>query len=454
MGAAQSGGPWCHTCDAACGRTISAPVIGQADASEHELLASSMKQCEALLPPDALKPGGNDASTRASPTDTQEEDWPTPTAGRLEGELAPAEGSGGKEPTTPPAAAAPGRPDAENPFDDLDPEAVLPEALQRVAPLLELKDYNMLAAEEIFAQAIASLEGRRGSADAAEAKLATVSLEALRSSEQFKVVNERVAQFDSATEILYNENMQTLFECDYGRFDLCVSPDGRWFDYRMTVDIDAPLSEALSTGHEMDYVPQAQPLVHQAEFIGEHSGFNLKFIMRMAVLIFKSELVIEIVRHRDTRFGYLLEVARTEFPHEGAGIPKKAWGAIRPWIYTTNFWMPRGGGQTGCTIVQVTRVDCTMSVPAWVLNFVFKKMSTTFIEDLRSSAIKALQPESPWAQKIKEDKHGFYRELRKIEEVAGTRHEVSAKTVPKKDVFDRPWRLYPELLDTRPPCSR
>lgn len=361
------------------------------------------------------------------------------------------------------AAESPSNP---NPFDEMDAPAVVKEALERVSALMTLREYNTLEAEEVFAQALSSLSERReapkegeggepkeGEELAVEAG-AAACIEELRAAELFKVVNDRVAQLDAATEILYNDNMKTLFDCEYGRFDICVSPDGRWFDYRMTVDIEAPLSEALSTGHEMEYVPQAQPLVNDAEFIGEYSGFNLKFIMRLAVLIFKAELVIEIVRHRDKRFGYVLEVARSEFPQENVNLPKKAWGAIRPWIYTTNLWLPRGNGQSGCTIVQVTRVDCTMSVPSWVLNFVFSKMSTTFINDLRSSALKALSPTSPWAAKIKEDQHGFYAELRKVEEVAAEREEVKATSVPGIELFDRPWRLMPDLVDTRPPCSR
>mmetsp|Transcript_118257 Transcript_118257/g.341867 ORF Transcript_118257/g.341867 Transcript_118257/m.341867 type:complete len:412 (+) Transcript_118257:81-1316(+) len=348
-----------------------------------------------------------------------------------------------------------------NPFDEMGAGAVVESALEQARSMMTLREYNTLQAEEVLAQAIASLEARCAALEPLDddetrrdRDEAARSLERLRSSELFQVVSDRVAQFDSAVEILYSSDMTTLFEGEYGTFDLCVSPDGSWFDYRIKVDVEAPLSEALATGHEMEYVPQAQPLVNDAAYIGEYSGFNLKFILRLAVLIFKSELVIEVVRHRDKRFGYVVEVARSEFPQVDEDIPKKAWGAIRPWVYNANLWMPRGDGKLGCTIVQVTRVDCTFSVPSWVLNFIFKKMSTTFINDLRSSAIKALNPESPWAKKIKEDKDGFYEELRRIEGAAQWRQEVRAKSVPDSGIFDRPWRLRPPLLDTRPPSSR
>lgn len=424
--------------------------MGKGDFAGDLLTEMPRAGCAAGLPTGPLL---GDASTRATET---MEDWPTPSTefDRDDGDAASPPAGGRSGPPSDPAALMAkksSRREEENPFDEVDVGGVVEEATRRVRPLLALREYNILAAEEVLAQALASLEARSCGAEASTAQRAAKEL---RASEFFGVVHERVAQLDSAAEIVYNANMTTLFECDYGKFDLCVSPDGRWFDYRMTVDIDAPLSEALSTGHEMEFVPQAQPLVNQAEFIGEYSGFNLKFIMRLAVLIFKSELVFEIIRHRDRRFGYVLEVARTEFSHEGVTLPKKAWGAIRPWIYTTNLWMPRGAGKRGCTIVQVTRVDCTVSVPTWVLNFVFKKMSTTFIADLRSSALKALHPDSPWAKKIQEDKDGFYRELRRIDEAAEGRREVRAKTVPGREIFDRKWRLRPALVDTRPPSSR
>mmetsp|Transcript_69563 Transcript_69563/g.201561 ORF Transcript_69563/g.201561 Transcript_69563/m.201561 type:complete len:424 (-) Transcript_69563:164-1435(-) len=329
--------------------------------------------------------------------------------------------------------------------DKFQGDALVDAALEAASLAMTKQEYNVLSAEAELASTEQRLQAMGDSSRL---------LERLRSATVYKEVRERVAQLDAATEILYNDHMETLFECEYGQFDICASPDGRWFDYRMTVDIEAPLSEALSTGHEMDFVPQAQPLVNSAQFVGEYSGFSLNSLMRVAVLIFKAELALEIIRNRDHRFGYVLEIVRSEFSHEGLPMPKKAWGAIRPWVYTTNLWLPRGDGKTGCTVVQATRVDCTISVPHWVLNFVFKHMSTSFVEDLRASALKALQPESPWARRIQEDKLGFYKELRKVEEVAHGRREVCSKSIPGREIFERPHRMRPPPVDTRPPSSR
>lgn len=334
---------------------------------------------------------------------------------------------------------------AENLFDGLEGDPLVDRALGRASSFLTVQDYSPLAAEEVLAQAVAVLE----------AKGPAHCLARLRASEVYKEVSDRIAQHDAAAALIHNTNMETLHEGPDGRFDIAVSPSGTWFDYRMTIDIEAPLGECLSTGAEMDLVPQAQPLVtYPPEYIGKHSGFNFKVLSKLNVLFFRAELLFEIIRARSHRFGYLLEIIRTDFDKQGVEIPKKGWGAIRPWVYTANLWMPRGGGRTGTVLVQVTRVDCTFSVPHWVLNFVFRNLATTFMADLRASALQATQADSQWARRIKEDAEGLYAELRTVENAATSRREVSAKSLPGQEIFDRPWRLRPPSVDTRPPSSR
>jgi len=408
--------------------------------------------------------------------------------------------------------------DGENPFDGVDAASVVATTLKRAENLLAGGRYDVLGAEQVLAQAIASLEARSeasaraaaspsserttaadaassasdvgggldmtaeepgsgqpgsgppGDADtdrgapASQATTAATSDEAeqadadrahvarVLSSPTFREVSDRVAQFDASVSSLYTQGFKTLFDSASGKFEMRAAPNRRWFEYRMTVDIDAPLTECLSTGHEVDLLPQAQPLVSQSVMLGKPFGFNFTSMMRLGFPLIQPEVLIEVVRHRDHKFGYLIEVVRSEFASDD--VPPKGWGVVRPWVFHTNLWIPRGGGKVGTTIVQVSRVDCTMAVPSWFLNVLLTKMSSAFIQDLRSSALKAMQPSSPWAQRIKEDKDGFYKELRSVETLAASRREVRVDSVPGVDIFNRPWRLRPPELDTRPPSSR
>mmetsp|Transcript_109115 Transcript_109115/g.314302 ORF Transcript_109115/g.314302 Transcript_109115/m.314302 type:complete len:414 (-) Transcript_109115:28-1269(-) len=333
---------------------------------------------------------------------------------------------------------------SDNVFNGMEPEVVVPDALERATRCMEPEDMDILAAEAVLAQAVDRLQA----CGAAEA------LARLEESDVYQTVSMRISHFNAAVDNIYGKDMEVFFESENSRFDAHVSPDGRWFEYRMTVDVDAPLAEALATGQEQDLVHKAQPLVSSAEFIGESNPFDIKFIWRLPVVIFRVELVLEIIRHRNRDFGYLLEIARTEFSQDGLTMPKRGFGAIRPWINHTTLWIPRGGGSNGTTVVQLSRVDCTMAVPKWILHFLLRNMATTFVNDLRNTAEMASKPGSLWKERIERDACALYGKLREVERAAAGRSEVRFDSVPGRQVFDRRWRLNVPRIDTRPPSAR
>lgn len=316
---------------------------------------------------------------------------------------------------------------------------IVAEAIAKAEQLME--DYDILEAEAVLVEALKELE------DNAEA------CTELRQAPVFKSVSDRVAQYDALSSMLTNPNMKTLWESEDGKFEL-HQEQGTWFDYKMTLNIDAPLSECVATGHELDLVPKAQPLVSGTEKLGPCGKFLMVTLMKLSVVLFRVELLFEVLRVRNKKFGFLAESIRSSFPANGRHIPEKGWRSVRPWVYTANLWMPRGGGQPGTVLVQVTRVDCGLNVPQCVLNFVFRQMASTFMSDLRNSAARAQEAGSPWATRIAEDESGLYRDLRDLETAAQHRRTVTAQTFPGSEVFDRPSRLMPEPVDTRPPSSR
>lgn len=345
-------------------------------------------------------------------------------------------------------------------------ESVASEAGRMAAEIIAeaerlMEETNVLEAEEVLAQALARLADtscaqRAGESEGAagQAVDALASAGAIRSSAVFGRVQERVAQWDAGCDMLSATNMQVLYESENGKFEL-FQGNGSWFDYRMTVNLEAPLCACLATCMELDLIPLIQTNFKKPpQILGPTTNHLLRTLASLDVLICRVELLFEILRIPDRKFGFFAESIRSSFPSDGVEIPPKGSWAVRPWIYTTNVWMPRGGEEKGTVLVQVTRVDCGIKVPQFVLDFVFRQISGSYMADLRKGAAKALDPESPWAKRIQEDKHGLYRELRELETVAEKRRAVNAKTMPGKEVFDRSWRLRPTPHDTRPPSSR
>lgn len=319
-------------------------------------------------------------------------------------------------------------------------ERVIEEAIRKASDLME--DTEILEAEAVLAAALKEMEDSPQACDQ------------LRQSPIFTSVSDRVAQYDAICSMMANDKMRTLWESEDGKFEL-YQVEGTWFDYKMTLNIDAPLSECIATGQEVDLIPQAQANVSGTpEKLGPCSKFLMVTLMKLSVVLFRVELLFEVLRVRNKKFGFLAESIRSNFPADGRPIPEKGWRSVRPWVYTANVWMPRGGGQPGTVLVQVTRVDCGLNVPQRVLNLVFKQMAPTFMADLRKSAAKAREAGSPWAKRIKEDASGLYRDCRELEASAQQRRTVTAQTFPGSEVFDRPSRLMPEPVDTRPPSSR
>lgn len=334
---------------------------------------------------------------------------------------------------------------------DGDSSTITAEAvLARVEGLM--KDYHVLEAEEVIAQAFASLRGRAGEAEEAEQAIA-----AIQRSPIFQTVSDRIAQYDAACAMLSATNMKLLYEAPEGKFELYQPAAGRWFDYRITMNIDAPLCECIASMAEIDLIHHIQTMFSKPlEPLGEWNNWTLvRSCGEVNVKVFNVDLRLETMRVPESRFGFVIESVRSEFPTEGLNMPnKKGWFTVKPWISTTNTWMPRGGEERGTVLVQVTRVDVPMTVPQAILDFVFRNLAKSFMGDLQKGASKALDPESPWAKRIAEDRFGMYAKLRDLEAVARQRGAVSAQSMPGSSVFDRPWRLKPTPQDTRPPSSR
>lgn len=314
---------------------------------------------------------------------------------------------------------------------------------------LFMKEFELVEAEEVLAKALHILEEVRGQPED------LLAAKELRTSNIFAMVSERVGQYDAACALLLNEDMQTLWETDTGRFELHQGP--KWFTYRLSIEIDAPLTHCLSTGHEQDLVPEVQTVVASKPLVIEKlCPWLYVTLTPLRVIMFRVELIFEFLRVRSRRQGFMVESITSEFPSNDLPIPEKenSWRVLRPWVYTSNLWMPRGGDKPGTILIQVTRVDYGFTAPSFVLNWIFRNMAATMMADARRSAARTSEPGNPWARRIAEDQEGFYQELEKVDMVGSAKPIWESQKLPSKEFFNRKWRLHPKLADTAPPSSK
>jgi len=344
------------------------------------------------------------------------------------------------------AASPSNSPRHHNSVDDFGAEEVM-KALKSAQTLIE--DIRLLDAEQVLAEAQHRLSTTSGCDE---------HLKELMESEIYKNVVHRVSQFDATVDMLFNADMEVLYESEHGRFDVYQPPGmPTVFDYRMTVSTDAPLSESLSTGVEVDLFQGVVPMVSSTPIdLRSPSAHLMAVMVKFGVMMFRTELLFEAFRVRGgANSDCLVECVSSEFKlPDGKTGPKAAWMAVRPWISTANMWLPRGGGNSGTVLVQVCRVDTQIKVPQSVLNFVFRQLASTLMQNLREGSLKAIDKDSTWAQRIAEDKMGLYAKMRDVEQNAALRKEVTSTTLPGREIFDRPWRLKPKPRDMRPPSAK
>lgn len=307
------------------------------------------------------------------------------------------------------------------------------EVVDKAAVLMQ--DFLLLEAEELLAKTAHRLSVQ-GYTDA---------LRELEESSVYKNVSQRIAKYNEVCGSLHDLSSSFSLVWTDDSAELWVSKAGSrtGFEYRIIVDIEAPLVDCMAPGHEIDYVPVAQPMVSKTPTLYAFHRFYLVMLSVIRVPLFKVELLFEVFRVLNTEFGFLAETVTSNFSTEDLNIPKCDWATVRPRTETTCLWMPRGGKKSGTVLVQACRVDVGFSVPQSILKFLFEKLAPQYVRDLRKSAAKASEPDSPWQARIKADADGLYRDLAKVETAAKLRQEISVTSLPGKDVFRREWPLPP-----------
>mmetsp|Transcript_47301 Transcript_47301/g.88603 ORF Transcript_47301/g.88603 Transcript_47301/m.88603 type:complete len:408 (+) Transcript_47301:46-1269(+) len=299
-----------------------------------------------------------------------------------------------------------------------------------------MREGNLFAAADLLRKAIQTLEAAGNSA----------AIAALRESEAFRVATWRAADYMDLASLLVLQQPGLSLVWEGGGSRLWVKTSSRQdagsktaFEYRVATDIDASLSSCLAYSNELDLLPSCEPmLVAAPETLGP--AYPLLMITRslIGILGFRVELIFEVFRVCDDDFGFLTENIRSDFPEDGVPMPKRHWRYRRINITTKNIWIPRGGGESGTTCMQVVNVELGFHIPDIMLKKVIATAAKNMITGLQTNSEKAAKPGSKWQDRLESDKSGFYTMCRRAEAAAAKRSAISANNLPTAEIFKAP----------------
>jgi len=279
-------------------------------------------------------------------------------------------------------------------------------------------------------------------------QLSEASAEGLRNADTFRRVQRCLGQYELAKEMLDSDGFELLWQQDNTRMEVKRDPSCRVFEYRLVIDLEQPLSQAMSHFEEVDLIHKVQKqLCQPVRTLGSVSPWQKVYMMCFNITVLRIEVLHELFRYRDETNGFILEGIRTEFDQTALEVPAKSWRAIRPWSITANLWKPHEDGSGRTTFIHVSRAEAGMTLASWMLDTAAYYVARGFASDVNKAAFEASLPGSPWMERMQADKDGFYRELQKIEKMRSP--------VPWDSRFlNRRWRLLPELQSATPPSLR
>lgn len=303
------------------------------------------------------------------------------------------------------------------------------------AEKLTAQDLQLLDVEAVLGKAVKRLEqgGKQQAAAAEDLRRSTMYQEVLRYSQLF----------DSARATLQPTRFKRVWSRDDAEFFVRSAPGATWFEYKIVAQIDQSLVNCMAPLHERELILKYQPV-----FVEPHRDLikptaHHALVRTLArILGFYIETVFELVRISNKDFGYLVEIAKSDFPvKDRLKLPKRPFWSKRIQVDTKNLWLPVGGGETGTIVVSVSRVQVGVPIPSKALRFLANSFTKSILGNIKRGCALSSDETSPWHKRIKRDADGFYRELSGVEESARKRRQISISELPSEDIFDRPWSL-------------
>jgi hypothetical protein len=169
-----------------------------------------------------------------------------------------------------------------------------------------------------------------------------------------------------------------------------------------------------------------------------HAMLNLLFGMA------KYDLLSENIRFPNHRSGFLAEhISSPDLEDKSLPpMPTSPSGFKRIHADTFNLWLPfvAADGSDATILVQVNKIDAGFRVPAWLLKQGFWVAAPQMMKKFRLNAQLAAKP-GKQQDRLREDPHGFYAEIRRVMASARQRqstggHVVTVDKLPSASLFD------------------
>lgn len=302
-----------------------------------------------------------------------------------------------------------------------------------------MKTAEVLRAEAVLSEALRRLAEAGRAAFGAAAQAAVEASDSLRRSPVHMAVMQRTNQYDTlVSHIFGRDDFKLLWEDSQTQLWFRAHPSGKSFEYKAKAHVAAPLSYCLVSADELDLVPRFEPLLIGApEALGEKRNRLLVTRSLLGVLMFRVEVIIEILRFFDDGYGFMAECIRSDFPAEDIPVPRRSWRNLRIDVFTHNLWFPVGGGQVGTILTQSSTITSPVVLPQSVVSYAMGKMAQNVIRNMREQAAAVPKHGSPWLDRLQRDEVGLYKAAREVEAAADRRAEVSMQSMPGPEVMQR-----------------
>jgi len=308
-------------------------------------------------------------------------------------------------------------------------------ALQEAQHLMD-SDALFVEAEACLARTLAELEAPEAGADSADAA------RRMRNSPTFQDVVQRVEQFDEFSPLLQPSGFANLWSKEDAALYVNAPPGATWFEYKVVALIDGSLGEVAVSLNELDLQIKYQKMLLRApSVIGPKKRHVMVTHSLLKLLMFRIEMITEVMRWVDAKSGFFAECIRSDFPPGDLNLPPKHWQNVRIAVNTRQLALPCGGGSAGTITIQSSRVDVGFRIPEMALHFFCNRLAKDYLENVKKCVRTAKDPSSPWYQRLQKDEDGFYAELAAAEEAASRRQAFSLTSLPGPEMFERSPRL-------------
>jgi len=217
------------------------------------------------------------------------------------------------------------------------------------------------------------------------------------------------------------------------------------------------LADAVLPAHEGDTWMDWNTLAveNPTEFGTPRHPFKMKRQLKTKVTVmwkdwFKNESSFLISRYKNEEYGFFVEHIKS-LGDEDSDLKPVPKGFTRMETAAYNLWLPTttpDGKGDACVLVQVSKLDIGVSVPAFLLKQIGKAIAPGIIKSFRDSAKFSLPgsaaQHAKFRQKRQADKEGLYAALDRVQAVGKSKlpskagGRVCAERLPDSSIFELP----------------